>query len=55
MVRYSVTFSNGRRTRKIYAYGLGIIPAIENAIRKDLRLLGWEIVKAEKCIPKSNK
>jgi hypothetical protein len=48
MTNYKVTFTNDEgKTKTVKVKALGIIPAIEAAIHKNLNLLGWIITKAE--------
>ena len=50
MSKYKVYYYNDetKKTKTATVKATGIVPAIEEAIRKHLDLLGWEIVKAEK-------
>ena len=49
MQNYKVTFYNEDtdKTKTVKVKATGIIPAIEQAIEKNLNLLGWMITKAE--------
>ena len=50
MSKYNVYYYNDetKKTKIVIVKATGIVPAIEEAVRKHLDLLGWEIVKAEK-------
>lgn len=50
MEKYKVYYYNGttKKTKAVTVKALGIIQAIEVAIRGNIYLLGWEITKAEK-------
>lgn len=48
--KYNVYYYNDetKKTKIVIVKATGVVPAIEEAVRKHLDLLGWEIVKAEK-------
>lgn len=48
MKNYKVTFRNDetKKTKTVKVKDRGIVPAIEQAVRKAM-LFGWEIVRAE--------
>lgn len=50
MKTYKITFRNDEtnKTKTFKVKDLGIVPAIEQAIRKAM-LFGWDIVKAEEA------
>lgn len=50
MSKYNVYYYNDetKKTKIVIVKATGVVPAIEEAVRNHLDLLGWEIVKAEK-------
>lgn len=49
MITYRIIFKNEEtgKEKKVLQKAAGIIPAIEEAIRRHFELLGWTITKAE--------